>query len=308
MGKFARSWDLFKRSVGVVGQNPKLLLFPLITFVLVCIIALFFILPITFANTGHAVTDPAHWKAVAGMWIVTDAETGEALLRPVAYVVIVGAYLLSMFLSTFFNVAFFNEILNALSGRPVSITGGFRFACTRLGAILAWSLFAGLVGIIIKAIEERVGLVGRWIVKLIGIAWSVASVFVIPVIVCEGTHTNPVQYLKSSALLLKKTWGESLVGYAGLSFGGLLVFLGSLVLLAGSVFLGIFFESMALLLLGLAFWFVFLFVLLYVLSVAGQVYRGALYLYATQGTTPGPFEEDQMNMAWKTKAAKPKKQ
>ena len=40
----------------------------------------------------------------------------------------------------------------------------------------------------------------------------------------------------------------------------------------------------------------------YLLNVAGQVYRGALYLYAAEGTAPGPFNAEQMNAAWKMKS------
>ena len=98
-----------------------------------------------------------------------------------------------------------------------------------------WSLFTGAVGLLIRAIEQRVGIVGRWIVGLIGLAWSVASVFVVPVIVVETKTTNPLRFLKTSAPLLKKTWGESLLGYLGVQFGGVLIFVGSLVLLVAGV-------------------------------------------------------------------------
>jgi len=36
--------------------------------------------------------------------------------------------------------------------------------------------------------------------------------------------------------------------------------------------------------------------------VAGQVYRVALYLYAAEGTAPGPFDVEQLNAAWKMKS------
>ena len=39
----------------------------------------------------------------------------------------------------------------------------------------------------------------------------------------------------------------------------------------------------------------------YLLNVAGQVYRGLLYLYAIEGAVPGPFDAEQMNAAWKMK-------
>ena len=108
-------------------------------------------------------------------------------------------------------------------------------AVSHLRAIVVWSLFTGAVGLIIRAIEERVGIVGRWIVGLLGVAWSVASVFVVPAIIVGPSTANPLHYLKTSATMLKKTWGESLLGYLGIRFGGLLIFLGSLLLLGVAV-------------------------------------------------------------------------
>ena len=40
------------------------------------------------------------------------------------------------------------------------------------------------------------------------------------VIVTEEETANPVIVLKKSAQTITRTWGESLIGYAGLSFGG----------------------------------------------------------------------------------------
>jgi len=74
-----------------------------------------------------------------------------------------------MFLATFFNVAFYSEILNALNGRPVSVLGGLRSAAGRWQGILFWSLLAGAVGYLIRELEKRLSLVGRWIAGLIGV-------------------------------------------------------------------------------------------------------------------------------------------
>lgn len=37
---------------------------------------------------------------------------------------------------------------------------------------------------------------------------------------------------------------------------------------------------------------------------AGHVYRCALFIYATEGIAPGPFDNDQMNLGWKRKKEK----
>jgi len=75
-----------------------------------------------------------------------------------------------MFFATFFNVAFYHEILVALAGQSVSIIRGLKFAGTKWKAVLMWALFAGLVGLIIRQLEERLSFVGRIIARFIGIA------------------------------------------------------------------------------------------------------------------------------------------
>jgi hypothetical protein len=44
--KLQRSWQLFKRSIRVIREHPKLLLFPLVMGVLTTMIALFFLVPV----------------------------------------------------------------------------------------------------------------------------------------------------------------------------------------------------------------------------------------------------------------------
>ena len=150
-------------------------------------------------------------------------------------------YLVSMFCATFFNVAFFHEILAALGGQPVFIRRGFKFACTRWKSVLMWTLFAGLVGLIIKQIEQRLSIIGRIIARFIGMAWSVASVFVIPIIVQDEKNSNPIKMLKTSAGILKNTWGEALIGYVGMSLASSLIMIASIIPLfaafAGSMML-----------------------------------------------------------------------
>lgn len=302
MSRFQRSWSLFKCSIEVIGANRKLLLFPIIITLLMFVMAMFFILPIAFWSTGHEYTDSAHWQTVAQRWITWDAGGKNVTVNPVGYVLLAGIYLVSTFLATFFNVAFYSQILNALRGQPVSISDGLRLASTRVKAIMAWSLFTGVVGLIIKALEERVGIIGRWVVRLIGIAWSVASVFVVPAIVLDPETTNPLHFLKTSATTLRRTWGESLLGYLGVQFGGLLVFAGSLLLFGVTIWLSVVYNTFWIVGTAAVVWIVSLVAYMYLLNVASQVYLGALYLYAAEGTVPGHFDREQMNMAWKIKS------
>jgi hypothetical protein len=301
--KLTRSWRLFVNSCQIIGRQPKLLLFPLVTFFCTLLIVLFFLAPAALLPTGHAWGHGEHWKAAVQRLVEfapADSATRHGSLTGVGYVYVVVLYLTSMFLATFFNVAFYHEIIKALAGGQVSLQAGLRFACSRLRAILLWSLFAGAVGLVIKTLEDRFGWVGRWVMRLVGTVWSVASVFVIPVIVREG-KANPFALLRSSAGALKKTWGESLVGYLGITAGSWIVLLGSVIFLVGTGLLSVWLGHPGFIFTAVCLWLVAMFVYGYLVSVAGHIYRGALYVYATEGVVPAPYTAELMDAAWKVK-------
>lgn len=303
MNKFTRSWLLFKSSLSMMNQDKQLLIFPIITFFFTLFIALFFLVPVTLRPTGYPYVSAQHWQAIShSLFVPTTDASGRATetLSPFALAYLAVVYFVSMFFATFFNVAFFHEILAALKGDTVSISRGMRFACTRWKAILLWTLFAGIVGLIIKQIEERLGLAGRIIGRLIGIAWSVASVFVIPLIVMEQI-ANPVTMLKNSAGILKRTWGESLIGFVGIRLMSGILFFFSLGFLIAAGVVSAMLHSGWIMAIAFALWFVAMIVLSYLSSIASQIYKGALYLYATEGVISGPFDQDMLNSAWKFK-------
>ena len=305
MGRFKISWDIFKRSLSVIVQNKTLLLFPAIALVFVFIIALFFVSPFVLSNTGHALTDPLHWEALRGEFN-NAVENKDMISGTIGFTWFAVIYLISMFSATFINVAFYNEIIHALNDNGVSIARGFKAAVSKIKLIMIWSLFAGIAGIIIKTLEERLGFVGRWIIRLIGISWSVASIFIIPVIIRERKTSNPLKLLKTSALTLKKTWGETVIGYIGIGSLFLFGLLGLFLLLISWVFVATTFPKLGPLVLAIYLFLVLLFLILlppfgFLTHVAHHVYRCALYVYATEGAVPSSFDEDMMNKAWKVK-------
>ena len=303
--KFARSWSIFTSSIQVIGQHRKLLLFPFITSVCSVIMMLFFLAPTLLYPSGYSWNEAAHWQAVGSLFgTLPDPgpDGGRVHLTGLAYATIAVIYMVSMFLASFFNTAFYHQILKALAGEPVSIRSGIAFARTRLLSILMWSLLAGTVGLVIKALEQRLGWLGRWVMKLVGVVWSVASVFAIPVLVREG-DTNPITLLRNSASTLRKTWGEALIGYAGLTAGSWIVALGSLVFLGAAVALAVALKFGALVLIAGAAWLIAIFTYSYIINVAGHIYRCSLYVYATEGVVPAPYSPDMMDAAWKVKKA-----
>ena len=306
MSKFQRSWLLLKNSISVIRRNPRLLVFPLVTALCTLVIALFFLAPMALWPTGRSYTEAAHWEAIGQSLFgeshpTPDGDQRELTLTPGGMVYAGVLYLLSMVVATFFNVAFYHEILAALGGQPVSLGRGLRFALTKWRGILMWSLFAGLVGLVIKTLEQKLDLIGRLIARLIGLAWSVASIFAIPVLVRESKTDNPVQMLRQSAGILKRTWGEMLIGYVGLTFGNALIGIGSVVLLGGALFASMVLQNFWIVAIVGLLWLVAIVTWSYVVSVASHVYRGALYLYAAEGTIAEPYNQELLDAAWKFK-------
>lgn len=307
LSKFQRSWALAKLCLGVLGRNKKLLVFPIVTFCFWMLILGLFIAPVVVAfaaNNGHVPKflenlpiNFSYQHSANGFQ--TNASTASTAT---AWVIWIAVYVGAMFVATFSNVAFYHEILAALREEPVSIHSGFNFALSRLPTILFWSLFAGIIGLIIRAIEERVGWIGRLVMSLFGAAWSVACIFVIPVLV-ESETSNPVTALKRSASILIKTWGESIIGFVGLNFGNTIMGLGTLLVIGACVAAGILLHTLWIPLSVAISWIVLLIAYSYVMGVAAHIYRGALYLYATEQQAPAGFSASHLNDCWKHKKA-----
>jgi hypothetical protein len=60
------------------------------------------------------------------------------------------------------------------------------------------------------------------------LAWSVASIFAIPILVREPSLSNPFTVLGKSAETIKRTWGEMLSGYIGMKGSNVLFFWASI--------------------------------------------------------------------------------
>jgi hypothetical protein len=194
-------------------------------------------------------------------------------------------YWLQFSVIIFFNTALVEVALQRFDGEEAGITDGLRRAFSRLPVILAYALVAATVGAALRIIVERVGFVGRIIVGMIGFAWSVATALVVPVLAAEDV--GPVEAIRRSVELIKKAWGENIIGNAGIGVVfGLLMFL---VAIAGGFLVVVAFSAhnatagvlllivlvLAISLLGLAY------------ATLHGIYSAALYRYATGDSAAG---------------------
>jgi len=93
-----------------------------------------------------------------------------------------------------------------------------RAVVRRSPAIVSWFIFAGLVGGLFRFALGRFGLAGKIASAVFGLSWAAAAFFAIPILLRENKgEDSPLEVLRTSAALVKQTWGESVAGYS--SFG-----------------------------------------------------------------------------------------
>jgi hypothetical protein len=182
-----------------------------------------------------------------------------------------------------------------MAGERVSVVSGLAFAVSRFRAIVVWTLVASSIGILLQLLAERLGWLGRLVLVLVGISWSAAATFVIPVIIREES-ANPLTLLKASASTIRKTWGESVFGYVELQSGAipLMIVLAVLFRSVRATTDPTLFILIATIIAIFAIW-------LTIINTARAVYRCALYVYATEGVVPEPYSAELMDSAWSVK-------
>ena len=282
-GKFARSWALMKASAAVLRADKSLLLFPLLSGLCTLLVAASFLIPVGVMVLGgeHAGQD-VHERMSVG-----------------AYLLMFAFYLVQYFVIIFFQTALTGVALMHLRGEPTSVAAGFALARSRLPHILGYALIAATVGLLLRMVQERLGLIGRLVVGFLGLAWTVATFLVVPILASEDV--GPVDAVKRSVVLLKRSWGENLIGNGGIGVVfGLLMLLAVLVgalLIGGAVAL----QSMAAIVLAVVV-VVLGFTLLGLIQASLQgIYAAALYRYAEAGEASVGFDQALLEQAFAPK-------
>ncbi len=226
MTKFSNGWTIASNSFKVLKENRQLLIFPILSGLsMIVIVASFF-------------------AAVLGFngWELDNVQENS---RVVSYLLLFAFYIVNYFVIVFFNMALVHCTSLYFKGEEVTVRKGIDFSMSRIGTILAWAVFAGIVGGILKIIQENVGALGKIITGIIGVVWSIATFFVVPIIAYE--NLGPIAAFKRSAGMMKEKWGErigagfnftliNLVGFVAIALAAFII--GAINLIAG-VFVGV---------------------------------------------------------------------
>src|SRR5258708_7722132 len=225
--RLSRSWELVKASASVLRQDKELLLFPLISMGALVLVVASFALPVFGLGMLQSISGGSDKRISVGLYAV-------AFLF----------YFSQYFVIFFFNAALVGAAMIRLDGGDPTFSAGMRIATSKIGAIAGYALVAATVGMILRAIQERVGFIGRIIVGILGVGWTLATYLVVPVLATRDV--GPIEAVKESATLLKKTWGENVIGQVGLGAAFGLIFFGEILFGIFLVILAAFAQSVVL--------------------------------------------------------------
>lgn len=268
MTRISNSFALARASWAVLKADKELMLLPVFSGIASLIIAMTFIFPI----------------------VAADAITGSGV------VLLVLMYFVLAYVTIFFNAALISAANERLEGGDPTIGSAIKGAARHAGRIVPWALLSAIVSAILRSIEERVGIIGRIVIALVGMAWAVVTFLVLPIIVVEGLGTG--RALKKSASLVRTTWGENLAGHVGLGLVGFVLLIPSIILVVvGFVSGG---GGVAGVAIGLGIiWGI---VVVVVMAALTGIYQTALYRFAVSGNASSPvFDPGLMQSAFYTR-------
>ena len=265
MGRITRSFALVAQSYQILMQDKELMVLPLMSGATIAVLV---------------------GSVAFGFGIPLDGVGRHQ--SSVLYVPMFLLYVMAYAIGIFFQAALIAGATERMRGGDPTVGSALAAAWRRAGAILMWAVVAATVGMLLRSIQERAGFIGRIVVGLLGVAWSLATFFVVPVLVLEDRSIKDT--FTQSASVFKKTWGETVVGGTGLGAAAVCAWL-TLVLIvtllastigiaaigvgvAGAIFLMVFFSSLQ------------------------AVYVASLYRYATEGHGGSGFDNDLLTQAF----------
>jgi hypothetical protein len=278
-GRLSNSFALVKASAHVLSLDKELMVFPLMSGIATILVTASFIAPI-------------FW--VGGPEIFAAGENASYAAYAFGFLF----YLVQYTVIFFFNAALVGAALIRLDGGDPTVSDGLAIASKRMGSILGYAAIAATVGMVLRFISERVGWLGRIAVGLMGMAWTLTTYLTVPILVTKDI--GPIDAVKESAQIFKRTWGEQVIGNFGLGWAvGLTVVAWTIVSIG--VIVGMASLGMGMAILAAVGITVLGYIMLaLVVSALNGIYTAALYRYAMTGET-GFFDARIMGNAFRPK-------
>ncbi len=301
MNKIKEAWALVKLSGRLLGRNPFLMAYIAASGLGVLVLFGAALAPVglNLEKNGRAqLLEPyAHVApAPAGkkQKLTSRIEPHWAPLAAAAAAV----YFPGTFIIVFFNVAFLASVKRIINGRKVTFKEGLGLAWERRGAVLQWSLFSATVGAIFALIQSKLdNWLARRVLGAVELGWNLAIFLAVPVVAAEGG--TPLQAVRRSAGLFRKTWGQTIAGGIGIGAFQLAAWVAAGVLPGVLLFyFGMRGEGVnyALTAGGLGWMALALVAIGFIGEAMLMVFRMALYVFAVEGVVPEEYKAQEC--AW----------
>ena len=268
MNRFNNSIALAKSSWRVLREDKQLAVLPLLSAIATILVMLTFLVPI--ALVSHDGSSGGGWTAKPVDWVL-----GFVGYFAVTYVVF------------FFNAALVYAADRRLQGLDVTLGEAINAAKERAHILLPWALVSASVSLVLKAIESRGGIIAQIVASIAGLAWSLVTFLVLPILVIEGIGVGDA--VRRSTDLFKRTWGENMIANAGI---GLIAFVA---MIAGALPLFLFLAvGGPVAVVGVVLFVAWVVAVSLISTTLTGILQVALYRFATQGTAPG-FSNEELN-------------
>ena len=282
------SFTILRVAFGAIRLHPRLLLFPLISgalsLVLIGMALIFSIsLPPEVAGVDLGCI----------LSIFSDPHATESSIRiraGLASTLFIG-YGIGL-VAMICSVGLARAAMEAMAGREFTVRQQLRHALGRLPAIATVFVIGTLIrGRLSKGKKGNKRGLGKAFLEM---AWWAVSYLVVPVLARE--NKGGFESLYRSGKLFRDTWKEAFIGRIAL--GWLTVpFIGIVGLsVASAVWLGV--EDPRILAIAIAIPVSLGGLAALLLTTLGTVYRTALYIFATEGVVPEPFDDPDLHDIW----------
>jgi len=281
--RFATGFSLARQSWNVLRTDKHLLLFPALSGIC-CLLV--------FASFAGSLFASGYLDRLAA---ADGAENADPAQNVIGWVILFAFYFVNYFVIVFFNTALIACAVKRFYGERPTIREGLSLAMSRLPQIAGWALVSATVGLILRVIESRSERVGQFVSAILGMAWSAATFFVVPILVIE--KLGPIAAVKRSGEILRNSWGEALAGNGSIGFFCFLAMLPCIgLIIGGGILLGnaMTVIGIALMVLG----GIGMLIVSLISSALSSIIQAAVYMFGSNGDVPQGFESTTLRAAF----------
>lgn len=267
--------QLIHQSMRLVYHHKKLIVLPLISSSIIIIMMAFLYVPLSRYEKiqvalQHATTSTIVW----------------------AYVILLLFLFIVHQVAIYFTAALSHCTKQYFKGRAMLIMEGIKAANSHFLQLYNWNSYAGTVGIFLNLFQKALRKMKFYQRIFQGLRWVIATYLVIPVIMTD--KSGPVASIKTSAKLIRATWGENLKP----NFGFLPLLLPARFLTLIPLIVGLIKGGHQNVLIGAALTITLIILVSTISSTTRTIISCALHTYASEGIVVSEFDEKLIKNAF----------